>query len=132
MSYNLRRTITYLAHYLPVGLLVLEAGLDRIPDVPPHVLRELLGMILEGLAHLADHRLVRVLGEREQGLHGLQVGKQQAVVVQHELVLEGVLLLQGVSLGLDRLDAVDQEVVDYTGYLIIIQEKCLASSLIDL
>jgi hypothetical protein len=66
-------------------------------------------MILEGLAHLTDHRLVRVLlSERKQVLHGLQVGKQQAVVIQHELVLERVLLLQGVSLGLDRLDAVDQ------------------------
>lgn len=115
MSYNLRRTITYLADYLPIGLLVFEAGLDRIPDVLPHVLRELLGMILEGLAHLADHRLVRILGEREQGLHGLQMGEQQAVVIQHELVLEGVLLLKGVSLGLDRLDAVNQQVIDYTG-----------------
>ena len=97
----MKLTLTYLAHSLPIGLLVLEAGLDRIPDFPPHVLRELLGMILEGLAHLADHRLVRILGEREQGLHGLQMGEQQAVVIQHELVLEGVLLLKGVSLGLD-------------------------------
>lgn len=97
----MKQTLTYLANNLPIGLLVLEAGLDRIPDVSPHVLRELLGMILEGLAHLTDHRLVRILGERKQGLHGLQVGKQQAVVIQHELVLEGVLLLKGVSLGLD-------------------------------
>jgi hypothetical protein len=86
---------------LPIHLLVLEASLDRIPDILPYVLRELLGMILEGLAHLANHRLICILGQRVQGLDGLQVGKQQAIVVQHELVFEGVFLLQRVSLCLD-------------------------------
>jgi hypothetical protein len=119
---------------LPVHLLVLEAGLDRIPDILPYVLRKLLGMILEGLAHLADHRLIRILGQRVQGLHGLQVGKQQAIVVQHELVFKGVFLLQRVSLGLDRLDAVNQVIVDYGELLqlLLLHEKRLASSLMDL
>jgi len=119
---------------LPIHLLVLEASLDRIPDILPNVLRELLGMILEGLAHLTDHWLVSILGQRVQGLHGLQVRKQQAIVVQHELIFECVFLLHRVSLGLDRLDAVNQEIVDYRELLqiFLILEKRLASSLIDL
>ena len=91
-------------------------------------------MILEGLAHIAYDRLIRILGQRVQGLHGLQVRKHQAIVVQHELVFEGVFLLQRVSLGLDRLDAVDQVIIDYLEILqlLFIHEKRLASSLIDL
>jgi hypothetical protein len=75
-------------------------------------LAELLNVKVKGLLDLGDKRVL--CGECEEGLECLRVQPlvHEAVVVDDELKLEGVLLLEALSDGFDTLDHVHKLVVD--------------------